>query len=101
AHRSTQRTATAPWSKPHYRAQLAELKRVARTRVRLDVPWAELDDDEKRFVIEGDGGGWEGVKGFFRWLERKKYKVHVRAFLRRYRALLSCPGARGRLVLAR
>jgi excinuclease ABC subunit A len=93
--KSIQQNAIEPWSKPHYRAQLAELKRVARKRVRLEVPWSELDDDEKRFVIEGDGGGWEGVKGFFRWLERKKYKVHVRVFLSRYRGYLTCPECNG------
>ena len=93
--KSIQQNAIEPWSKPHYRAQLAELKRVARKRVRLDVPWTELDEDEKRFVIEGDGGGWEGVKGFFRWLERKKYKVHVRVFLSRYRGYLTCPECNG------
>jgi excinuclease ABC subunit A len=80
AAKSIQQNAIEPWSKPHYRAQLVELKRVAKRRVRLEVPWSELDEDEKRFVIDGDGGGWEGVKGFFRWLERKKYKVHVRVF---------------------
>jgi excinuclease ABC subunit A len=95
ASKSIQQNAIEPWSKPHYRAQLAELKRVARKRVRLEVPWVELDEDEKRFVIEGDGGGWEGVKGFFRWLERKKYKVHVRVFLSRYRGYLTCPECNG------
>jgi len=93
--KSIQQNAIEPWSKPHYRAQLAELKRVAKKRLRLDVPWSELDEDEKRFVIEGDGGGWEGVKGFFRWLERKKYKVHVRVFLSRYRGYLTCPECGG------
>ena len=68
---------------------------MAKKRVRLDVPWAELTDDEKRFVIEGDGTTWEGVKGFFRWLERKKYKVHVRVFLSRYRGYLTCPECGG------
>jgi len=95
ASKSIQQNAIEPWSKPHYRAQLAELKRVAKKRVRLDVPWSALDEDEKRFVIEGDGGGWEGVKGFFRWLERKKYKVHVRVFLSRYRGYLTCPECGG------
>ena len=87
--------AVEPWSKPHYRTQLVELKRIARKRVRLDVPWADLTDDEKRFVIDGDGASWEGVKGFFRWLERKKYKVHVRVFLSRYRGYLTCPDCGG------
>ena len=88
--KSIQQNAIEPWSKPHYRAQLTELKRAGRGRVRFDVPWAELSEDEKRFVIEGDGASFEGVKGFFRWLERKKYKVHVRVFLSRYRGYLTC-----------
>ncbi len=88
--------AIEPWSKPHYRAQLADLKRAAKPRgLRLDVPWSRLTDDEKRFVIDGDGASYEGVKGFFRWLERKKYKVHVRVFLSRYRGYLTCPECSG------
>src|SRR4051794_24990529 len=87
ASKSIQDGAIEPWSKPHYRSQLAELKKAARTRgVRLNVPWRDLSDDEKRFVIDGggDASGYDGIRGFFRWLERKKYKVHVRVFLSRY-----------------
>jgi excinuclease ABC subunit A len=94
--KSIAQNAIEPWSKPHYRAQLAELKRAGRARgVRMDVPWAALSEEEKRFVIDGDGGSYEGVKGFFRWLERKKYKVHVRVFLSRYRGYLTCPDCQG------
>jgi excinuclease ABC subunit A len=94
--KSIQQNAIEPWSKPHYRAQLADLKRAARQRaLRLDVAWADLTDEERRFVIEGDGASFEGVKGFFRWLERKKYKVHVRVFLSRYRGYLTCPECSG------
>jgi excinuclease ABC subunit A len=93
--RSITQNAIEPWSKPHYRAHLAELKRAARTTgVRTEVPWAALTAEEKRFVIEG-GADFEGVKGFFRWLERKKYKVHVRVFLSRYRGYLTCPECGG------
>jgi excinuclease ABC subunit A len=95
ASKTIQQGAIEPWSKPHYRAQLADLKRAARGRVRLDVPWIDLTGEEKRFVIEGDGASFEGVKGFFRWLERKKYKVHVRVFLSRYRGYLICPECHG------
>src|SRR5436190_5857827 len=109
ASKSIQEGAIEPWTKPHYRAQLAELKRAARqARVRLDVPWSELSDSEKRFVVEGADDpaassgssraardGYEGVRGFFRWLERKKYKVHVRVFLSRYRGYLTCPDCGG------
>jgi len=94
--KSIAQNAIEPWSKPHYRAQLADLKRAAKSRgLRLDVPWSQLTDDERRFVIEGDGASFEGVKGFFRWLERKKYKVHVRVFLSRYRGYLTCPECNG------
>jgi excinuclease ABC subunit A len=95
ASKSIQQNAIEPWSKPHYRAQLAELKRAGKGRVRLDAPWSQLTDEEKHFVIEGDGASYEGVKGFFRWLERKKYKVHVRVFLSRYRGYLTCPECQG------
>ena len=88
--------AIEPWTKPHYRSALAELKRAARPKkVRLDVPWSDLTDDERRFVIEGDGGAYEGVRGFFQWLEKKKYKVHVRVFLSRYRGYQPCPACGG------
>ena len=111
--KSIQQGAIEPWSKPHYRSQLAELKRAARkNKLRLDTPWAELTDEEKRFVVEGsddtDGakhfvqGGrnasnapYKGIRGFFRWLDRKKYKVHVRVFLSRYRGYLTCPDCGG------
>ena len=88
--------AIEPWSKPHYRACLADLKRAARAHgVRLNVPWAELSPEEKRFVIEGDGEEYEGIRGFFAWLERKKYKVHVRVFLSRYRGYQTCADCGG------
>jgi excinuclease ABC subunit A len=93
--RSILQGAIEPWSKPHYRAQLAELKRAAKkARVRLDVPWSELPEAEKRFIVEG-GHDYDGIRGFFRWLERKKYKVHVRVFLSRYRGYLTCPECGG------
>ena len=93
--KSISENAIEPWSKPHYRTQLAELKRAAKKRkLRLDVPWSDLTDDEKNFVVEG-GDGFDGVRGFFRWLERKKYKVHVRVFLSRYRGYLTCPECGG------
>jgi excinuclease ABC subunit A len=93
--KSINQGAIEPWSKPHYRAQLAELKRAARKGgIRLDVPWSDLKDEERTFVVEGDGA-YDGIRGFFRWLERKKYKVHVRVFLSRYRGYLPCPDCGG------
>jgi excinuclease ABC subunit A len=93
--KSVNQGAIEPWSKPHYRGQLAELKRAARKNgIRLDVPWSDLTAEERTFIIEGNGA-YDGIRGFFRWLERKKYKVHVRVFLSRYRGYLACPDCGG------
>ena len=94
--KSIQQNAIDPFSKPHYRSQLVDLKRAARARgVRLTTPWRDLTDDERQFIVEGDDDGYKGIKGFFRKLERKKYKVHVRVFLSRYRGYLTCPECDG------
>ena len=88
--------AIEPWTKPHYRPHLAELKKVAKAiGVPLDVPWRDLTVEQRRLVVDGDGATWWGVRGFFAWLERKKYKVHVRVFLSRYRGYQTCPECAG------
>jgi len=93
--KSISQGAIEPFTRASYRTNLAELKRAAkRASVRLDVPWAELTADERAFVMDGDGD-WEGVHGFFRGLDKKKYKVHVRVFLSRYRGYQVCPDCRG------
>ena len=61
----------------------------------MDIPWEELSREDRAFVIDGGGGGWAGVKGFFRSLEKKKYRMHVRVFLSRYRGFNECPSCRG------
>jgi excinuclease ABC subunit A len=95
--RSLAEGAVEPWTKPKYRPLFNDLKRFARTRnIALDVPWQELPFDDQQLVIEGDGR-FPGIKGFFAYLERKKYKLHVRVFLSRYRGYatcLTCNGAR-------
>ena len=93
--KSIQQGAIEPWTKPHYRTQLADLKRAARKhKIRLEVPWSALSDDERNLVIEG-AEDFDGIRAFFRWLDRKKYKVHVRVFLSRYRGYLTCPDCGG------
>ncbi|MBM3752139.1 MAG: excinuclease ABC subunit UvrA [Acidimicrobiia bacterium] len=93
--------AIEPWTKPHYRGCLVDLKRAAKVEgVRLDVPWRDLTDAERTFIVDGATGPtkdedgehvkYPGIRGFFRWLERKKYKVHVRVFLSRYRGYQTC-----------
>ena len=94
--KSIQRDAIEPWTKPHYRSNLAALKKAGRAgRVRLTVPWQELSEDERAFVVDGGGADYPGIKEFFHRLERKKYKVHVRVFLSRYRSYQVCPECEG------
>jgi excinuclease ABC subunit A len=82
--------AIEPWTKPKYRPLFTELKRFAKQmEIPLDVPWAELDPEHQRLVIQGEGRFF-GVRGFFSYLERKKYKLHVRVFLSRYRGYSTC-----------
>jgi len=89
-----------PWTKPKYRTLTTELKRFARQAgIPLDVPWSELEPEQRRLVVEGEGRFF-GVRGFFNHLERKKYKLHVRVFLSRYRGYSvcsTCNGARLRM----
>ena len=42
-----------------------------------------------------------GLRGFFAWLEQRKYKMHVRVFLSRWRSYSSLPGLRRRAAAAR
>ena len=87
--------AIEPWTKPKYKPLFTELKRFARqARIPLDLPWAELDLGQQRLITEGDGD-FEGVRGFFAHLERKKYKLHVRVFLSRYRGYSLCSACNG------
>jgi len=89
--------AIQPWTKPRYRSLWQELKRFARARgIPLDVPFRQLTAEQKELIVEGDrDAGFPGVKGFFSWLERKKYKLHVRVFLSRYRGYATCPDCGG------
>ena len=84
-----------PWTKPKHRIYFAELKKAAKeTGLPLDVPWSELRAEHQEFVMRGDGC-FEGIQGFFHYLERKKYKLHVRVFLSRYRGYSVCPDCHG------
>src|SRR6202795_1268673 len=84
-----------PWTKPKYRTLFTELKRFSRQAgIPLDVPWYELDAQQQELVVDGDGN-FGGVRGFFKHLERKKYKLHVRVFLSRYRGYSLCSACGG------
>jgi excinuclease ABC subunit A len=84
-----------PWTKPKYRPLFTDLKKFAKAEgIPLDVPWADLEDEHKNRILKGEGK-FLGVRGFFSYLERKKYKLHVRVFLSRYRGYSLCPECNG------
>ncbi|PYX90628.1 MAG: excinuclease ABC subunit A, partial [Acidobacteria bacterium] len=89
--------AIEPWTKPKYRPLFTELKRFAKQAgIPMDLPWYDLSPEHQRVVIDGEGK-FGGIRGFFNHLERKKYKLHVRVFLSRYRGYsvcATCSGAR-------
>jgi excinuclease ABC subunit A len=89
--------AIEPWNKPRYRALFQDLKKWARGQgIATNVAWRHLTADQRRLILEGDPeNDYDGVKGFFNWLERKKYKLHVRVFLSRYRGYATCPECGG------
>jgi excinuclease ABC subunit A len=89
--------AIEPWTKPRFRQLLIEMRRFAKVKgIPLDVPFRDLTAAQREAIIEGDRKeDFVGVKGFFAWLERKKYKLHVRVFLSRYRGYATCPECNG------
>jgi excinuclease ABC subunit A len=87
--------AIEPWTKPKYRPLFTDLKRYAKQAgIPLDMAWIDLNEEHRNAVLNGEGK-FMGVRGFFHHLERKKYKLHVRVFLSRYRGYSVCPDCNG------
>jgi excinuclease ABC subunit A len=83
--------AVEPWTKPLSKGLQKELLAEARRRrIPTNVPFEKLKKEHQRLVIDGDDG-YRGIKGFFEWLQSKKYKVQVRVLLSRYRKYVPCP----------
>jgi excinuclease ABC subunit A len=85
----------APWNTPAYEELYEQLYVACKRRgVPLDVPWERLEDDDHAWIWGGKGG-FVSLNEFFRWLEGRSYKVHVRVLLARYRAYNPCPSCGG------
>jgi excinuclease ABC subunit A len=89
--------AIAPWNAPAYSHERDELLALADDyNLPVDIPFAELTEDHRRLIIEGvKERNFGGLNGFFRWLERRKYKMHLRVFLSRWRKYVPCPACHG------
>ena len=93
-----------PWNRPKYRTWYTDLKkRAAELAVPLNVPWRELPEAARETVLRGvqkATGSFVGVFGFFAEMEKKKYKLHVRVMLSKYRGYAECPDCRGQRLRA-
>jgi len=85
---SLEEGAVDPWTKPQYSWYAGHLKKLTRAKVRWNVPFADLKPEERAIV-------YQGIRDFFAEVETKKYKVHVRVFLSRYRGYAQCPDCGG------
>jgi len=99
--RSLEADAIAPFATPAGREMKRLLLRACRAEgISVRTPFSDLSQAERRFVLEGDdsavdGDGWEGVRGYFRWLEGRRYKVQARVLIARYRRFDPCPSCGG------
>jgi excinuclease ABC subunit A len=96
--KSIREGAIAPWNTPAYKHELDELLALAGDfEIRVEVPFQELSPRELELIREGvPERQFGGLTGFFRWLERRKYKMHLRVFLNRWRSSRVCPTCHGK-----
>jgi excinuclease ABC subunit A len=89
-----------PWNRPKYRPWFTDLRKHAEAlQIPMDVSWRDLPDAARETVLRGKGS-FVGVWGFFAQMERKKYKLHVRVMLSKYRGYAECPDCRGQRLRA-
>ncbi|MBL9165954.1 MAG: hypothetical protein JNL18_24750, partial [Planctomycetaceae bacterium] len=88
AEKSLRDGAIAPWNTPAYAHELEELLALApKYGIPVDVPFRDLNEEHLRLIREGvPEKKFGGLTGFFNWLERRKYKMHIRVFLSRWRS---------------
>ena len=93
--------AVRTWQTASFKECQDDLEKYAKKRrIPLDTPWNQLDEKQRTWVLEGEPewvswrkswpGVWYGVRRFFKWLESKAYKMHIRVLLSKYRAYTEC-----------
>jgi excinuclease ABC subunit A len=98
--------AIRPWQSPSFKECQDDLVKYAKKRgIPLDVPFQDLSSQQKYWILEGEDdwvswrkswpGTWYGVRRFFKWLESKAYKMHIRVLLSKYRAYTPCTACGG------
>ncbi|GAA4419805.1 excinuclease ABC subunit UvrA [Bremerella cremea] len=89
--------AIAPWNTPAYKHELEELIALAPDYdLPINAPYRDLTEEQVNLIVEGvPEREFGGLKGFFAWLERRKYKMHMRVFLSRWRSFRMCEACHG------
>jgi excinuclease ABC subunit A len=82
--------AVEPFTKPQHEWAFKALSGFCYAEnIPIHQPFADLSENDRHAIFNGKGK-WKGIKGFFEWLETKKYKLHVRVFLAKYRGYTIC-----------
>ena len=95
--KSLREGAIAPWNTPAYEHELQELLALAKQyHLPVDIPFSELTPAHLAIIHEGvPECNFGGLNGFFNWLERRKYKMHLRVYLSRWRSYYPCEACDG------
>jgi excinuclease ABC subunit A len=94
-HKTLAGGAIKPWSTRATEWERGELLSFCRKkRIPADIPFEQLSDRQRQLIIDGEGKFY-GIRGWFRWLEGRTYRMHVRVFLSRYRSYRLCPACDG------
>lgn len=60
----------------------------------IHTPYIELTDEQRDFLWNGNDQ-WEGINGFFRWIDTMQEKMQYRVLKARYRGKTRCPECHG------
>jgi excinuclease ABC subunit A len=83
--------AIEPWTKPSHRWWYQQFLAAAKaSKIDVQKPYGLLTQKERDLIFKGTKK-FEGINAFFEYLETKRYKLHVRVFLSRYRSQFPCP----------
>jgi excinuclease ABC subunit A len=93
---SLENGAINPWSSPRYEGLHDDLIQFAVANgIPIDMPWKDLSEKDRDLILYSDGDPFWGVFPFLNWLVKKKYKKHIRFYLRKYQSLLDCNDCHG------
>ena len=106
AAKTLRQGAVRPWQSPSFKECQDDLAKYAKKRkIPLDTPFRDLTEAQRQWTLEGEPewqswrkswpGIWYGVRRFFKWLESKAYKMHIRVLLSKYRAYTECVSCLG------